>query len=233
MNLKLIEKNIWIYEGSVVNFHGFPFTTRMTVVKLANGNLWVHSPEKINDELQKELKALGEVKYLISPNKLHHLFIEEWIEVYPHAITYASPRLSKKKPDINFSVELSMQPESDWKLDIDQTIIQGSPAMEEVVFYHKTSKTLILTDAIENFDPGTLVWWQRILGKFAGVLSPKGKMPIDWRISFYFGSRNKARESLKTIMSWDIDNILLSHGKCIIGDGHKFLERSYSWLIKT
>ena len=233
MSLKEIDKNIWIYDGSTVSFYGFPFTTRMTVIKLSNGKLWIHSPEKIKEGLLEELKTIGEVKYLISPNKLHHLFSQEWVEIFPEAISYAAPGLVEKRPDIKFNVELSLQSERDWQTDIEQTIIQGSPAMEEVVFYHKSSKTLILTDAIENIQPSSLSLWTRIIAKIGGVLAPNGKMPLDWRLSFYLGNRDKARDSLKTILSWDIDNIILAHGECIIGNGHKFMEKSYSWLIKT
>jgi len=72
MLLKEIDKNIWIYNGSAVNFHGFPYSTRMTVIKLNNGSLWIHSPAKLNEELKEKIDALGKVEHLISPNKLHH-----------------------------------------------------------------------------------------------------------------------------------------------------------------
>jgi hypothetical protein len=71
VQLKKVGDEIWIYEGSIVSFYGFPFPTRMTVVRLEDGSLWIHSPEKINNELVDELLNLGNVKYLISPNKLH------------------------------------------------------------------------------------------------------------------------------------------------------------------
>ncbi len=233
MQLHQIGKEIWTYEGSKVDFYGFPFPTRMTIVRLNDGNLWVHSPENINDELKEELSELGKIRYLISPNKLHHLFLLEWIAAYPEAITYSAPGLSQKRKDIKFDVELSENAEYEWKNDIDQTIFRGSPAMEEVVFYHMLSKTLVLTDLIENFNPSTLNWWQKNLACFAGILYPNGKMPIDWRVSFLFGSKKKARKSLNTIMSWDAENIIVSHGECVFGSGNEFLKNSFNWLSKN
>lgn len=232
LQLKQIGNEIWTYEGSKVNFYGFPFPTRMTIIRLNNNDLWIHSPAKINKELKKELNNLGTIKYLVSPNKLHHLFLSEWIEAYPDAKTFSPPGLSPKRKDINFDVELSDNAEVEWKKDIDQTIFFGSPVMEEVVFYHKLSKTLILTDLIENFDPNTLNWWQKKIAWSAGILYPNGKMPIDWRISFRFGSRKKARESLVLIMKWDIDNIIVSHGECIFDNGKEFMKKSFIWLSK-
>jgi len=230
VQLKKVGDEIWIYEGSIVSFYGFPFPTRMTVVRLEDGSLWIHSPEKINNELVDELLNLGNVKYLISPNKLHHLFLPEWVKEYPEALKYSSPGLSKKRKDINFDMELEDKPEKEWYTDIDQIIFRGSPAMEEVIFCHKPSKTLILTDLIENFNPTTLNRWQRILARLAGILHPNGKMPLDWRISFLFGDKNKAKKSLEKMLSWAPQNIVLSLGECVFGGGDEFLRKSFSWL---
>lgn len=229
MQLKEIDKNIWIYEGSTVNFYGFPYSTRMTIILLNNGNLWIHSPEKLNKNLKEELDNLGKVEYLISPNKLHHLFLSEWISAYPDAKCYAPPGLIEKRRDINFTKELSNTPEKEWADEIKQTIFQGSPAMEEVVFFHITSKTLILTDLIENFNPAEFNWWQKIFAWFTGILSPNGKTPIDWRISFLFG-KAKARIALDTMLGWRPNNIILSHGECIIDNGFEFLRKSFKWV---
>jgi hypothetical protein len=233
MQLQKIGKEIWVYDGSRVSFYGFPFSTRMTVIRLQNGNLWVHSPEKINADLITELLALGKVKYLISPNKLHHLFLAEWIEQFPDAITYAAPGLCKKRKDINFDNELTDTPDHAWESEIDQTLFQGSHTMVEVVFFHMASRTLILTDLIENFDPATLNWWQTKLARFAGILNPSGKTPIDWRLSFHLGSMAKATESLSKLLQWQPDNIILSHGVCVFGGGTEFLRSSFSWLMKS
>ncbi len=232
MPLNQIGDEIWIHEGNTVNFYGIPFPTRMTVVRLKDGSLWIHSPNKLNDALKREISDLGIVKYLIAPNKLHHLFLHEWIKAFPNALKYASPGLSRKRKDIQFDWELTDKAEKEWRAELEQVIFRGSPAMEEVVFYHKSSKTLILTDLIENFNPSTLNWWQRAIANFAGIVHPNGKMPIDWRASFMFGDKNKARQSLNAMLSWMPQNIVLAHGECIFGNGTEFLAQSFSWLNK-
>ena len=227
--LNKVADYIWIIEGEAVSFFSMPYTTRMTVVRLQNGTLWIHSPLKISNALIEEVIALGEVKYLISPNKLHHLFLTDWIQQFPNAMCYCSPGLANKRPDINFSKNLGLKPENEWAKEIDQTIFKGSPAMEEVVFFHRESKTLILTDLIENFKPESFNGWQRLLAKLAGILSPNGKTPIDWKLSFVFGKK-EAMKSLSILMNWQPENIILSHGECIFGDGLKFLKKSFSWV---
>ena len=127
---------------------------------------------------------------------------------------YAPPGLVKKRRDIKFSKELGMLPEVEWSNEIRQTIFKGSPAMQEVVFFHTSSKTLILTDLIENFKPGAFNWWQRILAGLTGILSPHGKTPVDWRLSFAFGKK-AAKKSLSIMMAWEPDVIVISHGECM------------------
>ena len=88
-SLKKIADNLWIVDGEEVlmNFKLFkvPFSTRMTVIRLQNGGLWVHSPIKPSDNLLFEIKQLGEVKHLIAPNVLHYSYINEWHELFPEA----------------------------------------------------------------------------------------------------------------------------------------------------
>lgn len=224
--------NIWTYEGSTVSFYGLPYPTRMTIVRLAGDDLWVHSPEQRRPGVDEALAGLGQVKYLISPNKLHHLFLDQWIERYPTARTYSAPGLASKRPDIEFDAELSQISSNEWGADLEHLIFRGSPAMEEGVFFHHPSRTLILTDLIENFDKATLNWWQVLLARAAGILHPHGSTPIDWRLSFSFGDRAAARASLTQMLDWEPENILLSHGKCIFGGGSEFLRSSFAWLSR-
>ena len=227
--LNKIGENIWTVEGDAVPFFGLPYTTRMTLIRLASGDLWVHSPLKISEDLMREMLSLGKVKYIVSPNKLHHLFIPDWIRAFPEAICYAPPGLVKKRSDIKFGKELGMLPEAQWSNEINQTIFKGSPAMQEVVFFHSRSKTLILADLIENFKPDSFNSWQRILARMTGILSPDGKTPVDWRLSFTFGKK-EARKSLSIIMGWEPDIIVISHGECILENGVAFLKKSFLWL---
>ncbi len=229
MLLKPVGERIWTCDGATVSFYGFPYTTRMTVILLDEKHLWVHSPERLSPELQAELAGLGEVRWLISPNKLHHLYLADWLVAYPQARNHAAPGLIKKRPDIPFRAELQDWPEPDWQSDIDQAIFAGSPVMQEVVFFHRPSRSLILTDLIENFPSDHFHGWQRWLARFAGILAPHGKTPLDWRITFLFG-KARARKTLRKMLDWQPDNIILAHGECIFGNGQAFVQRAFRWL---
>jgi hypothetical protein len=78
MALQHIGEEIWIADGPKVPFYGFPYPTRMAVIRLADGGLWVWSPVGLDRELRTEVETLGPVRHLVSPNKLHHLFLADW-----------------------------------------------------------------------------------------------------------------------------------------------------------
>lgn len=229
MPLQKLSEKLWIYDGEVVSFYGLPYSTRMTVIKLNNDLLWIHSPAKLNHDLLSEIGKLGRIGYLIAPNKLHHLYLSEWLDEFPAAECHAAPGLIDKRKDITFTKKLTDQADPAWQEEIGQTLFDGSFWMEEVVFFHRSSKTLILTDLIENFSPHVFNGWQLLLAKATGIVSPNGKTPIDWRLSFFFG-KSKAGKALETILNWQPENIIISHGECIFGNGEGFLEQSFSWL---
>ena len=83
--MEKLAQEIWIFNGEPVQFFGLPFSTRMTVVRLAGGYLWVHSPIRLSESITRQIDSLGSVKYLIAPNHLHHLFLSAWIAAYPNA----------------------------------------------------------------------------------------------------------------------------------------------------
>ncbi len=91
--LRPFRPRIWIADGPTVPFYTFPYPTRMALVCRADGGLFVRSPIALTAELRAEVGSLGEPKYLVSPNLLHHLFPREWKAAWPEAKMFASPGL--------------------------------------------------------------------------------------------------------------------------------------------
>ncbi|MED7819833.1 MULTISPECIES: DUF4336 domain-containing protein [unclassified Francisella] len=229
--LKQLSDNLWICDGEAVPFYTLAYTTRMTVIRLANNDLFIHSPIKADSELISQVSELGNVKFLISPNKIHHLFLQDWAKIFPDAKIYASPGLRDKRKDIDFTTDLKDSPESEWQDEIDQLIFNGSRVMQEVVFFHKPSKTLILTDLIENFDENYFTGFKGLIAKLSGIVAPNGKTPIDWRMSFFFGKK-QARECFARMLAWQPERIIVAHGKNIEINAVDFLKKSFKWLGK-
>ncbi|MGF1701280.1 DUF4336 domain-containing protein [Photobacterium makurazakiensis] len=224
-----ISNNLWVFDGKSVTFMMLPFSTRMTVVKLADSTLWVHSPIELTEAMRSQVDSLGKVQYLIAPNHLHHLFLKEWQDAYPAAQTYGTREVMKKRNDLRFTSELTSEIPYPWEAEIDMLLFTGSKLMEEAVFFHRESKSLILTDLIENFPPTDFTQIQRLFAKFTGILSPNGKTPIDWRMSFMF-HKAEAKQHYLQMVKWEPQQIIMAHGEIVDSDTLAFLRRSFAWL---
>ncbi|WP_067216027.1 DUF4336 domain-containing protein [Marinomonas gallaica] len=228
--MKMLADDIWIFDGESVPFFGLPYSTRMTVVRLSSGDLWVHRPIKLSASIMEQVDNLGGVKYLIAPNQLHHLFLPEWMSAYPNAEVHGTDGVMKKRSDLSFHAPLNNSQRYAWDSDIEHELFTGSPLMEECVFYHHHSGTLIVTDLVENFSGNEFNGCQRVVAKGAGILAPNGKTPLDWRLSFIFG-KAKARKHFNKVLSWNPQVLVMAHGEIVSEETDRFLHRSFKWLL--
>ena len=97
-------------EAQPTPFFGFSYPTRMVLIKLSDGRLFVWSPVALSATFKRDIDTLGPVHFLISPNRLHHLFLADWKSAFPQARVYASPGLGKKRKDLAFGAELGETP---------------------------------------------------------------------------------------------------------------------------
>jgi len=224
--------DIWVGEGPVVPFFaGFRYPTRMAVIRLADGGLFIWSPITLDPELRREVDALGPVRFLVSPNLLHHLFLGEWKLAYPAARLYASPGLRQRRKDLPFDADLTDQPEPGWAEDIDQVLMRGSLTMTEVVFFHRASRTAIFADLIENLPRDWFIGWRGVVARLGGIVAPHPGAPGDWRLTFL--RRGAARASLDRILAWPIERVLIAHGIPATEHGAAFVRGAFGWLRKT
>ena len=163
-----------------------PFPTRMTVIRLTGGKLFIHSPTQLTPELKGEIEAIGTPSWIIGPNRIHYWSIPDWRRAFPAAEIWLAPRIREQaKGRIDFpAADLAGTGEHPWDGEIATLPIEGS-YMTEVEFFHRASKTLILTDLIENFEPAKLSgFFMRFLTWAGGVQDPDGQMPRDMRFTF-------------------------------------------------
>ncbi|NER06120.1 MAG: DUF4336 domain-containing protein [Okeania sp. SIO3C4] len=238
MNIpKKVDENIWIVDGGIVTMAMYgtriPFPTRMTIVRLKNGELWCHSPTELTPKLKAEIDKLGVVRHLISPNKIHYAHIHNWAKAYPEATAWASPgvleRAAQQKIEVTFHAFLADEVPAEWSEEIAQLIFRGSRFMDEVVFFHRQSSTLILADLIQNFELDKVSKKFGFLLKLVGNVAPDGKTPLDLRLTFW-GRKNQARDCFKQMLKWEPEKIILSHGKWYEENGTAELRRAFAWL---
>ena len=228
--LEQFGNEIWIADGSnVVASLGFHYPTRMAVIRLAGGELFVWSPVALTDGLRAEVDTLGEVRYLVAPNSLHHLFIADWKHAYPAARTYAAPGLRDKRRDIAFDANLGDAPASGWSNQIDQVLMQGNAITSEVVFFHRQSGTVIFADLIQQLPADWFSGWRAMVAKWDLMLGNEPSVPRKFRVAFT--NRRAAREALERILAWPAEKVLMAHGTPVTRDARAFMRRAFGWLV--
>lgn len=218
-----LAQDIWTAVSSQV-FLGMEVGTRMTVVRLASGFLLVHSPIPPTDAIREDLSRLGEVRFIIAPNKYHHLYAGEFAAAYPDARLYGAPGLAEKRKDLRFHGTLSDEPEAFWEDSLKQHVFQGIPAVNEVVFFHSVSRTVIFTDLVFNFS-SDLTPGQKLFALLDGVYE---KTAVS-RLTRYIllGDRKKARLSADKILEWDFDRVVLAHKDVVHEDGYEAVRKAF------
>jgi hypothetical protein len=229
--LEQVHDALWVAEGGTVSFFGLPYPTRSAIARLKNGDLWVWSPVKLTAALRTEVDRLGPVRHLVSPNKLHHLYLREWKAAYPEAQLWGPQTTIKKRPDLRFREALRDSPPPEWFTDIDQAWFRGSFAMDEIVFLHRPSATAIVADLIQTFDDNFLRenwgWW-RFLARLDGLTKDQACAPLEWRLSFI--NRAPARRARDKVLSWNCQRVIVAHGEWPRANGNAFLAKSFRWL---
>jgi hypothetical protein len=224
--LRELAADIWIAERPQ-RFYGLEVGTRMTVMRLAGGNLLLHSPVVLDPELSAALDAIGRVRFAVAPNRVHHLYAGKVAEVYPDARLWVAPGLGRKRPDLAFAAVLGDEAPAEWKGEVDQVFFRGRPYENEVVFLHRASRTLIMCDLAFNFGPRAATP-TRLLMKLLRSYGRFGPSTLDpWLIR----DRGAARQSLERILAWDFERVVVAHGEVLESGGRAALRQGYSWLL--
>ena len=205
----------------------YDFSTRMTVVRLADGGLFLHSPIQLDAGLRAELDEVGEVRAIVAPNKFHHVYADDCRKAYPNAKLYGAPGLPEKRKDLTFDGLLADEPRVEWRGDIEQQRIRGMSMLNEVAFFHPASRTLILTDLVFNV-PADRPWGIPILSGLLGVGGRLGPSRLGrWLIR----DKPATRASLGQIMRWDFDRVIVAHGDIIESGGHKKVRDAFGFIL--
>lgn len=230
--VKPLAEGLWIVDGETIRFGPpglkLPFPTRMTLAKLPEGGLFVHSPTPLTPALKAQVDALGEVRWLVGPNRIHYWWLPEWHAAYPQAPVYVAPRLREQaKAHIAFdTIELAQSAVLPWSNAIDSLGVPGR-YMSEYVFFHRASRTLILTDFIENFEAAKLSspflrWLIRVAGG-------DGSMPRDMRLTY---PRQEVRRAVETMIGWNPERIVVAHGAIYPSGAVEALRRAFAWVLR-
>jgi len=224
--LREVAHNLWVTERPQ-RFYGIEVGCRMTVLRLDDGSLLLHSPVALDGPLRRALDALGTVRYAIAPNRLHHLYAAGVLQAYPETRLWVAPGLERKRPDLAIAGVLTDNAPVEWSGQVDQCCFRGRPFDNEVIFLHRASRTLLLCDLAFNFGPTTPLRTRLVVTLIGGY----GGFRTTLVDPLFIRDRAAARHSLEHVLTWDFDRIVVAHGDVLDSGGHERLRTAYRWLL--
>jgi Domain of unknown function (DUF4336) len=224
--MRQLAEDLWVVERPL-RFAGLALGTRMAVVRLADGSLWLHSPVALDDALREALLAIGTPRFAVAPNRFHHLFIGEYRAAFEGVELFAAPGLPQKRTDLVFDAVLGDDAPPAWAGQIDQHHFKGFPFMSEVAFMHRASRTLLTCDLAFNLG-AEAPWGTRLAFRMIGAYGKFGPTLVERTL---IRDREAARKSLESILTWDFDRVVVTHGSVLDSGGREALRRGYRWLL--
>lgn len=232
--LKPVAPDLWIVDSGPLRVMGIPLPVRMTVVRLHDGGLLLHSPTRFTEGLWRELVALGPVRHLVAPNSAHWTMVQDWQQRLDEVTTWAAPGLRErrgvKRSGLRLDRDLDGQGADGWPEALEQIDMPGIGGFHEVCLFHEPSHTLILTDLIQNIEPSKTPALLRPLLRLAGNDAPNGRAPAYLR-AVMKARGQPARDAARHLLALRPERVIFAHGAWFNADAAARLAASLDWLV--
>lgn len=221
----LVPGQVW-HATQRLRFGPLSLRTRMTVVRRADGTLWVHSPILPTPALRQALDALGPVRQVVAPNRSHHLYLAPFLQAWPAAQGYLAPGLAAKRPDLAHLPTLDAAASEVCGDELQAVFVEGLPVINETVWLHRPSRTLIVTDLLFRFGrdaPAPTRWVARALGVHE-------RLAMSRTMRLMVRDRAALRRSVERILALAPERVVLAHEQVVERDAGSALAQAFAWL---
>lgn len=232
--LRKLAPALWVAEQPL-RYFGLEIGTRMTVIRLERGGLAVVSSIAIDELLKSQLDELGGVHHIIAPNLYHYFHVAACKAHYPDAIVWAPPGLREKKPALPIDRLIAPDNSSLWQT-VSGVYIAGLRTLgsggfddlNEWVFFHDESRTLILTDTAFHFDAG-FPWVTQLAARVSGIYQTLTPSVLEQIATV---DKESVANSIAAVLRWDFDRVIMAHGSIIEHDGKEQFRAAYERFLK-
>jgi hypothetical protein len=214
---------LWHMESRLV-VAGLPLTSRMTVARFADGRLWIHSPVRFGPEVREQIAALGEVAWIVAPNNAHHLFMNKCKQAFPDARLVGAPGLADKRPDLANLHTLEETIDPAWAADLEQVLVRGLPFINETMWFHKASATLIATDILQCWC-GHLDWRTAAYARVTGV---RKHLDVPRTVRLLIRDKRAAAASAAAVLRWPFTRVVTAHNAIVEHDAHAAVAAAFA-----
>ncbi len=218
--MKNLAENLWLLRYSLPIL-GEYLGRNVTVIRLRSGELVIHSTGPFSPEDVAAISAVGTPAFLVEAITLHDTFAKEGRAAFPN-IPYLAPEGFSET--VGFPTEPLSQLPAAWQGELDSLELAGKSKAPEYVFFHRPSRTLIVTDLAFNVEDDAPLGVRLLSYVQVGSQHSPG-MPRPEK--FMIGDRAAFLRSVEKMMSWDFDRVIVGHGEPIETGGKGRMEEEF------
>lgn len=223
--LTAFAEGVWLTTAPV-RILGMPLTATMTVLRLGDDSLLVHSPVALTPARRAAVEELGTVAHLYAPNLYHHLHIGEWAAAFPSARLHAPQGMAKKRPDLRIDRFHGAASDPALAGTVEELRIDGF-RLQESVLVHRPARTLVVADLVHNIGAPPQLWTKL----YTGAMGFYDRVALSRMIRWLgFSDRAAARRSLDALLALPFDRLIVGHGTPLLAGAAEAVAGAYSWL---
>lgn len=231
--LVAIADRVWTADGAPIQAGGLPLPLRMVVIRLADGDLLLHSPIPYEPGLHRAIEALGPIKHLVAPGSGHWMFLQGWQRACPRAMTWGVPGLRARAPvraaGLRIDADLGPVAPAAWGAEIDHVLVRG-PGYAEVDLFHRPSRTLLVTDLVINVEADGWPPLKELAARALRIAAPRGATPLHLRALLSF-DRARTAEAAARMVALRPRRVIVCHGRSFADDATHRLHEALAWLL--
>lgn len=228
---KLLAESVWIVDSGPISAMGLMLPVRMTVLRLKDGSLLLHSPIPYTPQLGEALAQLGTVRHLIAPTAAHWMFLQDWQRAFPDTTSWGVPvlrhRRQVRESGVRIDADLGEQAPEAWEQEIKQGLVRGGVGFEEAWFFHEQSRTLVLADLVENLEPAKLT--PATAAAMRVTLATNATTGLHVRAALALRGQ-EARKDIERILATEPERVVLAHGDLFTEDAAAQLRGAFAWV---
>ena len=190
---------------------GMRISTRMTVIRLADGSLFAHSAVPLDAEQKAALDALGPLRHIVAPSAMHHMFVPALARLYPQAQIYGTAGVLAKHPELPQMQRIPPDASAPWAGQLQCLPVNGIPTLDETVWFHAATGSLIATDLLQCWQ-GPLSLPVRM---YLGLTGGHEHLTVPRTVRLLVKDKAAVQACARQIESLPVQRVILLHNSII------------------
>ena len=220
-----VADGVWTISYQFGNF-GMRISTRMTVIRLADGSLFAHSAVPLTAEQQSALDALGPLRFIVAPSAMHHMFVPRLARLYPQAQIYGTKGALAKHPELPQMQLIPGDDTAPWAGQLQCLPAKGLSTLDETIWFHPHSGSLIVTDILQCWQ-GPLSLPVRM---YLGLTGGHERLTVPRTVRLLVKDKAAVQSWARQIESLPVQRVILLHNSIIdVQPKQRLLEALSIW----